>query len=196
MRLNITREWIVQHWLPSNAVKITDKASDAVAYIYTKANAPHAAMFYGKQAKPVWQYRFKSEERRETAIREGFQARQQHNAMVKGWRDERKQPHGHKVGDVFVTCWGYDQTNREHYEIVELHGATMATVREIAQHRETTAWEQGKCSPDFGNFIGKPLRVKITKAGFSVDGHHASKVKVTDIGGVKVGEASHWTSYA
>jgi len=192
MRFTFPRE----SYIPRNSKPLHDTESDAVAYVYQTAGKFGAAMFYGKQAKPVWHWTFKKPEGLARAISEGFGARRRHAAYISSIRAERKEPHGLQVGDVFVTCWGYDQTNREHYEIVALHGATMATVRQIASHSVTTGWEQGKCSPDFGNFIGKPIRVKLSKSGFCVDGHLASKVAVTNIGGVKVGEASGWTSYA
>lgn len=196
-RYTLTRESILKSWLPATALKVADKHSDAVAYIYTnKKGLPAAAVFFGKQAKPVAYEAFRTEDARAKRVAGLFAARKQHNDMVKGWRNERKQPHGLQVGDVFSTCWGYDQTNVEHYEITALNGSTMATVRQIAAHRVETGYMSGKCSPDFGNFIGEPQRVKLSKSGFSVDGHHASKVAVTNIGGVKVGESSGWTSYA
>jgi hypothetical protein len=196
-RYTLTRDSIVKSWIPADAVKVCDKNSDAIAYIYTnKKGLPAAAVFYGKQAKPVAYEAYRDEEARAKRVAAYFAARKQRAEMVKGWRADRKEPHGLQVGDVFATHWGYDQTNVEHYEIRELHGATMATVQRIKSHSVETGFMQGKCSPDFGNFIGEPHRVKLSKNGFSIDGHHASKVAVTNIGGVKVGASTGWTAYA
>ena len=38
---------------------------------------------------------------------------------------------GVKLGDVFVTCWGYEQTNREFYQVVKLCGTSFVEVKEI-----------------------------------------------------------------
>lgn len=192
MRFSFPRE----SYIPRNSKPLYDAGSDAVVYIYETAGKFGAAMFYGKQAKPVWHWTFRKEEAMARAISEAFTSRRSHSEYVARVRSDRKQPHGHKVGDVFATNWGYDQTNVEHYEIVALHGATMATVRQIAQHNVEIAYMQGKCAPDFGNFIGEPVRVKLTQHGFKIDGHGAHKVKVTEVGGVKIGNASNWSSYA
>jgi hypothetical protein len=192
MRYHITRE----SFIPRGSKPLADTGSDAVAYAYNQAGRFYAAMFYGKQAKPLWHWSFRNEEARAARIAEAFKNRRSHTAYKATVRADRKTPHAHQVGDVFATHWGYDQTNVEHYEITELHGATMATIRRIAAHNVETGWMQGKCSPDFGNFIGEPFRVRLTQHGFSVDGHGAHKVKVHTVGGVKVGEASNWTSYA
>lgn len=39
--------------------------------------------------------------------------------------------HGVKVGDMFYTSWGYEQTNVDFFQIVELVGKTSARVREV-----------------------------------------------------------------
>jgi hypothetical protein len=68
------------------------------------------------------------------------------------------QPNKLVVGDILNTCWGYDQTNREFFEVIEVSGQYV-TVREIAQASETTRMDQGRCVPQSGSFIGKPLRI-------------------------------------
>ena len=42
---------------------------------------------------------------------------------------ERK--HGVKVGDVFYTSWGYEQTNVDFFQVIELRGASSALVRQV-----------------------------------------------------------------
>lgn len=39
---------------------------------------------------------------------------------------------GVHVGDIFVACWGYDQTNYDFYQVIELRGKHTAVVRENA----------------------------------------------------------------
>jgi hypothetical protein len=67
--------------IPKGAQKISDKLSDAVAYLYPAGNGKPAMMvFYGKQAKPVARFFYVDEASREAAVKRYFDARQQHNA--------------------------------------------------------------------------------------------------------------------
>ncbi len=186
-----------ESFIPKDSRPMADPQSDAVAYIgKTTRGTFYAAMFFAKQAKPVWYYSFKTEERMAKNILESFAGRRASMAYKASNQAARKAwVNTYKVGDVFSTCWGYDQTNVEHYEVQIVHGKMM-TVCRIASHSIETEYMSGKCSPAFGQFIGEPFRVLASEGGFSVDGHHASLVKVTNIGGVKVGEASRWSSYA
>jgi hypothetical protein len=45
---------------------------------------------------------------------------------------EKVNIHGVKVGDIFVMSWGYDQTNVDYFQVVELKGSQMVKIREIA----------------------------------------------------------------
>ena len=39
--------------------------------------------------------------------------------------------HSFKVGDILASSWGYEQTNVCLYQVVELNGATMVTVKRV-----------------------------------------------------------------
>ena len=72
--------------IPSGAIKVSDKLSDAVAYLYPCRNAgntnglPAAMIFYGEQSKPVGKFYFRNATEREAHIQRHFEARQQHAA--------------------------------------------------------------------------------------------------------------------
>ncbi|MCW7416708.1 hypothetical protein OHC89_26490 [Escherichia coli] len=38
-----------------------------------------------------------------------------------------------RIGDIFHTHWGYEQTNIEFYQVVSLHGKKTVGLREIAR---------------------------------------------------------------
>ena len=42
------------------------------------------------------------------------------------------------VGDVFVSSWGYEQTNVTFYQVLSVHGKKTVTVREIRANSEYT----------------------------------------------------------
>lgn len=105
-------------YIPAGAVKVTDKLSDAVAYLYHFGAQPCARIFYGKQGKPIVAYRFRSFADREKTVRQYFEGRR---ASMKATAARTAERHAwvntFKVGDILNTCWGYDQTNREYFEV-------------------------------------------------------------------------------
>lgn len=184
--------------IPAGAVKITDKLSDAVAYIFADGRGrPCAKVYYGKQAGPVGYHDYRSEAEREKSVARYFAGRQAHDRSQAEYKAARLAPNALVVGDILNTCWGYDQTNREFYEVVEVCGQHVV-IREIAQARQDTAWEQWKCAPQSGEFVGKPMR-KLVQHGrkVAINGHiTASKWNTATVAGVPVGPALSASGYA
>jgi hypothetical protein len=88
MRFNLTRDF----YIPKGSRKVAHKHSDAVAYVYNNASGkPCAAIFFGKQAKPVAQFRYRDEGERERSVTDYFQRRQDHAQRV---AEARKSPPG------------------------------------------------------------------------------------------------------
>jgi len=49
-------------YIPAGSVKVADKQSDAVVYLYTNSGDHMCAVaFHGKANKPDWKFRFRSE---------------------------------------------------------------------------------------------------------------------------------------
>ncbi len=70
-----------------------------------------------------------------------------------------------QVGSILVTLWGYEQTNREFYEVVK-RTATTATVREINEIGTYNAHSMtGEKMPVPGAFKGPEIRRKIRNYG-------------------------------
>lgn len=123
------------------------------------------------------------------------------NAMEKA-EAAAKRAAGHKlaVGDVLATCWGYEQTNVEYYQVTQLIGKCMVEIREIGRMVEQTAWLQGDCVPAKDQFKGEPMRRRVCKDGRSVKieswGIWARKLETQTVGGVEVFPVSSFSSYA
>ena len=91
-----------------------------------------SAMFYtGKQSRPTWHYKFRTEEEMKKKIFESI-------SRIMSWEEkkaerkvERKKDVSEvKVGDIFYRAWGYDQTNINFYQVIETKGQSF-TIREI-----------------------------------------------------------------
>jgi hypothetical protein len=195
-------------------------------YVYERLGKLYAVAFVGTAGRPSWHYRFSNEERRQARIAEFFAGLQDHAKRVS---DRRKAAsayqHDVKVGDIFRSSWGYDQTNIDYYQVVRLIGSHMAEVREIGAQSEETAWQQGNCVPAPGVWATEADYSGAGKAYHAKHGHYprvakaAFRVKIqgqagsepyfkvasyanayrmkplAEIAGAKVYRASHWTAY-
>lgn len=187
-----------EFYIPKGARKVADKASDAVAYIYNAKNGdPAACVFYGKQSKPIWRYRFKTNERREKSIAEAFVSRKATLDLKAKYRAERNAyKNDYEVGEMLVTCWGYDQTNVEWYEVVKSKGAYV-WLREVKTTGYTTGWMTGKSAPLAGEYKGPELRRKAQKEGVRIcKVVTARRAEAKIVAGVKTYEGRNWTAYA
>jgi hypothetical protein len=187
-RFTFTRDFYV----PAGSVKVADKASDAVAYVSEFSNKFRATIFFGKQAKPVSDFTYRDVARRDEAIKSAFASRQA-SAKFKAERQEEKKNfiHDYKVGDIFYTSWGYDQTNVDFFEVTKVAGK-MLTVAAIGASSEDTGYLTGNCKPRQGAFLtgrhAKTFRVLARKGGVTIDGHSAWRTDAS--------ESHRWSSYA
>lgn len=182
-------------YIPQGAVKVSDKLSDAVAYAYTDARGrPAVLVYYGTQSKAAYHYGCRNEAERESLVKRAFVARQEYAARKqKDAADRKAAGPGLAVGDIVGTCWGYDQTNREFYQVLSVKGKTVE-LRQIGTER-TGDWA-GKCVPQTGDFIGEPFRKLARNGSVNIDGHYATKWNTGVVAGVAVGPAVYWSAYA
>lgn len=193
-------------YIPKGAIKVSDKKSDAVAYLYMGGDAarnglppvPCARVFYGKQSKPVLAAQFGStpnmsaEQMRQATVAKYFAQRQQvlaYKAERAAKRKAEARAAKIEVGSYFYTSWGYDQTNIDFYRVEKLIGATMALVvkvKPIDAGNGKEPWMTGKCIPS-DEAVGEPFRVKLRADGFKVDRNGAWSWD---------GTPKNWTSYA
>lgn len=188
-----------EFYIPKSAVKVSDKASSAVAYVYEAAGAVYAVAFHGKAEKPDWHFRFKSPEARAKRIVDHFVGVQARDKMMADRSTARKsEGHGLAVGDILRSSWGYDQTNVDFYEVTAIVGKRMVEIRPIAQETvESTVHLTGKCVPVPGQYTGKVMRKAARNGGVRITSYAwASKIEPKTVSGVKVYDASHFSSYA
>lgn len=155
------------HFVPKGSIKINDKHSDAVAYLYERLGHPCVMIYVGKQTKPIANYRFKSNQAREKTIRETFAARQQRTALKTKHRAERKaETHSLQIGHVLQASWGYDQTNVDFYQVTKIISPKMVELRKIGStETESTGSMSGKVMPMIDHFIGEPMRKRVGRSG-------------------------------
>jgi hypothetical protein len=161
-------------YIPAGAVKLVPKGIAAEFYLYEVDGRPCAMCFIGTAARPAWRYSFRKPEDRERRIAEQIDSAAKHAAYSAAAQKERAAPSKINIGHIFVTCWGYDQTNREFYKVIETRGTRTIIVREVGQIRNETGWHRGNTVPG-EQLVGEPITVRVTYGSrVKIDGHHAS----------------------
>ena len=195
-------------YIPKGAVKIADKQSSAVVYVYDAVRGdktvPLAVGFQGKADKPNFHYRYSTPARREQAVREFFASVQARETSRRQRAGERQAfTHNVQVGDIFRTSWGYDQTNVEFFEVTEIKGK-FAMLREIESASRANGQGSESCVPQSGAFLqpryqgddrGQPMRRLIQQHGIKIDDvRRAYPWGKRGPGGIVIGEACHRTT--
>lgn len=170
-------------YIPKGAIKVADKKSDAVAYLFpsqTGNGKPAMKVFYGKQSKPVAYFVYPDEAQRAKRIAEYFKARQERQARKDAEKAQRAaQTRGVEVGQFMAASWGYDQTNVNFYKVTKLIGETMAEVVAVGQI-DVGAKEGGASmstnvipmeEPKDG---AKTYKVRVKAGAASINGNYAS----------------------
>jgi len=67
-----------------------------------------------------------------------------------------------KVGDIFVDCWGYEQTNVDAYEVVAKPSKATVVLRSIAvESIEDTSYCSDRVKPIKGNFTSGEFKKRL-----------------------------------
>lgn len=173
-------------------VKVQPKGIDAEFYLYEAAGKFYAVCFIGSAGRPAWHYSFKK-----LASRDGYISRQIESLKSSAkYKAERKasasQPCKIEVGSILVTSWGYDQTNREFFKVIDKKGKQTLIVQEVEQISANTGNEPamtGKSLPgEAFTKNSKPYTIRVSHGNHvKIEGHYAS---------VWDGLPVSWTAYA
>lgn len=141
----------------------TPAGTDLAVWTYEVNGVPYAVAFAGKSNKPVVNHRFRSAEHRASCIAEHAERRRSVAARKAERSATRKAERAAlaaslKVGSILSSSWGYDQTNVDFYEVVEIHGKLGLTIREIAAQVVESKGSQDLVAPVPGRYVGDPMR--------------------------------------
>jgi hypothetical protein len=193
-RFSLTREMMI----PNGAQPVADPESSAVVYISRDGkNRPCAMFFRGKSAKPAANYVYLSQESLEKAVCNFFKAVRTSEQRKHDAREARKAwTNDYKVGDVLVSTWGYEQTNKNFYEVTAISGK-MLTLREIASEREEDMPMQGRAVPLPGQFTGEAFRRRASEHGIKIESfEYAHRAEFTNTPAGRIYKPHRWTAYA
>lgn len=119
-----------------------------------------AIAFTTKAQNPLWHYNFNSIDQMKKYITSFFANMKSHEESKAVRKAERCKPHSLKVGDILYSSWGYDQTNIDFYQVIEVNSPTMVTIRGINDVATQDGYMQGTRTPCKDQFHGEPMRKK------------------------------------
>lgn len=192
-------------YIPKGSVKFADKQSSAVVYLYQRESSGKlgAVGFHGNAQKPDWQYTFRDAAQREAYCGKHFEAiRAREKARGDRARERVAFKHSCQVGDIYRTSWGYDQTNVEFFEVIEVRGKyailreIAGAVRENGQGSESVVAQSGAfLEPKYkGDDRGVPIRRLIQERHIKIGDVRSAWPWGKRIAGVVVGPAVHQTA--
>lgn len=130
---------------------------------------PGLALFIGNSAKPTSNYYYSTPESREEKINEVVERQREHLADKKEKLDARKafKPTA-KPGDIFVSSWGYEQTNVDFYLLQEVKGKTGTFISIGSETVEGSQYhDSDKVVADPTRMFGEPFKKLISQSGQS-----------------------------
>jgi len=195
-----------QRYIPEGYELSWDDQDLGIQIYYKNTPCISAICFVGRAVNPTWHYRFKDGQQRINEVTRTFKnvaELAEYKAARKAKAAEASANHGVKVGDVFRSSWGYDQTNIDYYQVLSVSNKT-ATFCKIAQLSENDGFLQGNCVPATNQFIGKPFKKLIQKSSTESSDYikiysfaNAYKIEpVAVVSNKPIYESSHWTAYA
>ena len=129
----------VSRYVPAGSVKVADKLSDAVAYAYERGGKFCVVLYAGRAQKAAAHWSFRDQSTREKNVIAFFESRRERMAY-KAQKREAASNDGVKLGQVYVASWGYEQTNVNFYEVVELVGKGSVKLCEVAAMECSGNW--------------------------------------------------------
>ena len=155
---------------------------NAECFQYVNNNCqPCACGYKGKSDKPKFRYRYRSLEDAITAINEFLLMVEKRQESDKQYKIEQLQKKKEifsqvEVGSIFVSSWGYDQTNVDAYQVIEKKGTATVILREIGLNIiENSDHGNMSCSvlPDKDSFLEKsePFEKRVNGYGITMNSY-------------------------
>lgn len=125
-------------------------------------NYPALRIWKGKALKPYHNYYYRSLDERENRLQKIKEERAK-DLENKALRKEKEKQaiknfkHNIKVGDIYYSSWGYDQTNIDYYEVVGVSGRAV-WFQQIGQFVDNSCMTQDVTKPNRTSLIGEPFK--------------------------------------
>lgn len=192
----LTDKRIAERYIPNDYQQ--DHRDEQLHFYYgeTRDGEPVGIVFKAKAKNALQRYRFRTTERRDQwrdELIQSYQAHAERKAERKATRQNYK--HDVKVGDIFYTSWGWEQTNIDFYQVTQVNGK-MATIHQIAGSvTDYHSSMSGEKVATPGAFVerAEPMR-KMIQRGY--DGQPIMNISSFELASRWDGEPKGWSSWA
>lgn len=152
-------------WIPSDPMDIIQNAF-GIVYLDQTPRGVTAMGYSGGRKNHDFYYLYTTEQQardKATAYLANLEGTEAFKTKM------RKTRNGHvtklKVGSILYTSWGYDQTNVDWYQVIEVKPSGKSVViRKIARDIVEDGFMAGRSTPCPGQFTGEPM-LKRVRAG-------------------------------
>ena len=124
----------------SNIQEDSCERLEIVTFTFDKNGKPGVLVWQGKQAKPIQYYRFSSVEKQMDHVQGVIESEVKYMEAKRATAAKKKAAVcPYKVGDILTGSWGYDQTNVDTYQVVNVKGKSVvlkAICQEIVKDSE------------------------------------------------------------
>ena len=148
----------IPRYIPKESERLEHAQCLGVVYLYGAANRERTCgiAYKGKAGRAAWNYSFTTREQAEKYAREWFDSLTGWEARKSQWRAEASKPHTLKPDDIVYNSWGYDQTNIDWYQVVQV-SEHFVWLRRIGANVTETSFMSGPTIPKPNHFISEEV---------------------------------------
>ena len=101
--------------------------TDLDIWTWEENDKPYGIAFQGKAGKPLWYNYFRNPSSRDQKIKITISNRKGGiKDKLRKLQEKKEFTHNVQIGDIFVSSWGYDQTNVDFYQVTKVMGKQIA----------------------------------------------------------------------
>jgi len=151
MRLapNTAADRVTARYVPTGSTEQRHDDAQAVVYSYTSVRGvPYAIGYAGTAYRSSFHHRFADEARRARFVSDWLEAQRARVARRQVRQAEQKaSTHELQCGDIVYSSWGYEQTNVDFFQVVQVVSAKSVKLRQVSQKTVETGFMCGTTRP-------------------------------------------------
>lgn len=153
---------------------------------YNTDGKPCVAAYTGKRNKASFRYRYKSDDDAINSIllfiqNEALKIKAKEERKIEDKKIQQELFDIVEVGSIFVSSWGYDQTNVDAYQVIEKKGSSTIVLKEIGLSTvEDSNYGNMSCNviPVKDSFMenSEPFEKRINRFGISMSSYSSASL--------------------
>lgn len=155
-------------------------------FLYMNSSGqPCVSGYTGKRNKPNFRYRYRNTKEAVNAINNLITAAEarvesDRQRKIEDTRIKKELFNQVEIGSIFVSSWGYDQTNVDAFQVVEKKGSATLVLREIGLSRvpDSDGFDCCKVIPMKDSFLenSEPFEKRINRYGISMSSYSSASL--------------------